>query len=728
MSPRGTAIPVLCLVVLFLAATDAGAQRKKWPLYEPPAGGFIEGRPNLFLHAAVTASGQWADSQPAFAVNGRRNDVGEYWGAENIPVWLTLDMGAIGEINTIRLFTWWGAGRYYRYFIEGSADGDDWSLLVDRRENGDPAGPAGEIFSFPSAKVRFVRTTFTFNSAGKRPGGHIVEIEGYLADAGLVEKERKRLEAWGRTGPGLHGAFGTIDRRYARNEVPFQQGATRWSGTAWRGERLSAQLLLWSAEPIRQVRFEVTPFRNGSGANLGRESLEPRFVRYTLAEGRVTGDILDSTPSLEIEGKTARPVWVSIDLPGDADPGFYTGVLCVKAEGGVSLAFDFDLEVLPLRLPRPAEWEFHLDLWQNPFAVARYHHVETWSTEHFRLLEPLLRMLAQAGQKCLTTSIIHQPWGGQTFDPFETMVQWTRLPDGSFSFDYTVFDRYVEFGAQCGLGRWINCYSMVPWTNRIRYRDGATGDFKEITVKPGEPVFEEFWLPFLQDFARHLEEKGWLERTAIAMDERPLALMKPTIALVRRAAPGMAIALAGHNLPELKDDIDDWCVFVSPPLDPAIVKERSGRAKRETTFYVCCGPKRPNTFTFSPPAESAWLGIHAASRQYTGFLRWAYNSWVEDPFHDTNHVTWPAGDCFLVYPGALSSIRFERLREGIQEFEKIRLLRGMVDRPGMKKALRELDAAMERFTFEAAQKAEAALFVNEAKGAVEKASRVAVRS
>jgi hypothetical protein len=38
-------------------------------------------------------------------------------------------------------------------------------------------------------------------------------------------------------------------------------------------------------------------------------------------------------------------------------------------------------------------------------------------------------------------------------------------------------------------------------------------------------------------------------------------------------------------------------------------------------------------------------------------------------------VYWPAGDCFLVYPGGNSSIRFENLRDGIVDFEKIRILR-----------------------------------------------------
>lgn len=34
-------------------------------------------------------------------------------------------------------------------------------------------------------------------------------------------------------------------------------------------------------------------------------------------------------------------------------------------------------------LPAPAEWAYHLDLWQNPFAVARYYQVPLWSKEHF---------------------------------------------------------------------------------------------------------------------------------------------------------------------------------------------------------------------------------------------------------------------------------------------------------------------------------------------------------
>ena len=68
------------------------------------------------------------------------------------------------------------------------------------------------------------------------------------------------------------------------------------------------------------------------------------------------------------------------------------------------------------------------------------------------------------------------------------------------------------------------------------------------------------------------------------------------------------------------------------------------------------------------------MSWYAAAEDYDGFLRWAYNSWVEDPIRDSRFRKWAAGDTYIVYPEGRSSIRFERLIEGIQDWEKIRIL------------------------------------------------------
>ena len=49
---------------------------------------------------------------------------------------------------------------------------------------------------------------------------------------------------------------------------------------------------------------------------------------------------------------------------------------------------------------------------------------------------------------------------------------------------------------------------------------------------------------------------------------------------------------------------------------------------------------------------------------------------MEQPNQDSRYParSWASGDCYLVYPGC-TSIRFERLVEGIQDFEKIRILK-----------------------------------------------------
>lgn len=133
-----------------------------------------------------------------------------------------------------------------------------------------------------------------------------------------------------------------------------------------------------------------------------------------------------------------------------------------------------------------------------------------------------------------------------------------------------------------------------------------------------------------------------------------------------------------------------------------VVKARAAKGF-SSTYYVCCTPPMPNTFVFSPPAEGRWLGWYAMAYGYDGFLRWAYDAWPADPVRDARHVLWPAGDTFLLYPGAQSSIRFEKLREGIVDFEKIRLARERAAQssdPEVKRLLADLNQHLDRIATE----------------------------
>ena len=550
--------------------------------------------------------------------------------------------------------------------------------------------------------------------------------------ADFKDKDKKRQAATIQ-GTQLQGSIGSVDRHYARGRLPRLESITNcWSGVAWRGERVHTQLVLFSKGNIQQLRFESTQMLTKDGVALNADLLHPQFVRYVLSESYLYPDILDPVERLDLPANTTRPVWVTLEVPRNAGPGRYFGKVGVLATGGVRLDFTFELEVLPLTLPAPKDWKFYLDLWQNPFAIARWHGVKPWSDKHFSLMEPYWRMLAEAGQKCLTVSLFHHPWGAQVYDGLTEMITWTHKGDGTWEYDFSLLDKYVAFAERVGLDDQINCYSMIPWSNQFRYLDGTTGDWKTVEAKPGEPAYEAHWKPFLKALEQHVHKKGWKGRLTIAMDERPEKDVLAAHSLLRKYAPSVRIASATNHPPK-KIDLDDWSPYIRNPVDPEVVRKRNEEPGLVTTFYVCCMPPRPNTFTHSPPAESAWMGLYAAAHNRSGFLRWAYNSWNENPFYETKYWAkkWAAGDCFLIYPGPRSSIRFERLREGIQDYEKIRILRELAAKqenvPEVRQAIQSLNKTLSMIDFKTAQTTSAAKQVNTVKASILKLSRVLAR-
>ena len=65
--------------------------------------------------------------------------------------------------------------------------------------------------------------------------------------------------------------------------MPAVGGAsTAWEGTGWKGERLNAIILVWSRDPLEQVRLEPSDLADGGDASC-RESLRLQMVRYVLS-------------------------------------------------------------------------------------------------------------------------------------------------------------------------------------------------------------------------------------------------------------------------------------------------------------------------------------------------------------------------------------------------------------------------------------------------------------
>lgn len=526
---------------------------------------------------------------------------------------------------------------------------------------------------------------------------------------------------------GLQVSFASSNKRYAQDRVPDIAEKSTETLVAWKGERIHAQAVLWSAKDA-DINVTLSDLKTKEGAVIANTNISSGFVEYVMTDefrngcgyrkpvdfdSSLVADVINTTKtSRSIKQYQVQPLWISVQVPAGAKAGRYEGTITIKAAKTYQLKLM--VRVLDRTLPPPSEWVFNLDLWQHPDAIARVHKVPLWSDAHFEWMRKYYTMLAQSGQKCITAAIVNEPWGHQTYDDFSSLIKWTKKKDGSWSYDYRLFDKYIQFVMSTGINERINCYSMVPWKVAFPYYDEGLGKDTLFTGKIGSDAYNAFWTPMLKDFTQHLKQKGWFEKTAIAMDERPMEAMRFVIDLLKSIDKNWKVALAGDYHPEVEKDIYDYCI-VSKHRFPAEVLAARKQQGKLSTWYTYCADKYPNGFTFSPPAEHVWIGWYTAAKNMDGYLRWAYNSWVADPASDSRFRTWPAGDTYQVYPGAMSSIRFEKLIEGVQDFEKIRLLKAQYKNSGEQGKLKQLEEALATFEIQSLANQSAADMITKVK-------------
>ena len=498
--------------------------------------------------------------------------------------------------------------------------------------------------------------------------------------------------------------WGSVDVRYPMDCGTVVTDEAVNHAVAWRGERVNLQLVVDNGAKESVVEYRFSDLKCGRGiipaANVVGGFVQPvltdRFTgcgRHEVdAHGEVpVADRITAADTTVLAGGARRGLWLTVQVPQDVKAGTYKGTVELVS-GGKKTKYGYSIKVLDRTLPAPKEWAFHLDLWQNPYAIARVHNVELWSNEHFEVLRPYMLKLASAGQKAITATLIDRPWDGQTYDPFGSMVTWVKKADGTWWYDFTIFDRWVEFMMSCGIDKEITCFSMIPWKLSFRYYDQATHSHKYINCAPGEEAYTQFWGGMLSAFSAHLKEKGWFEKTFISMDERSLQQMQAAIKVIKEYAPGMKISMAGNYHPEIEADIYDYCldIFAYGAYTPELLAQRRAQGK-VSTYYTCCSAEYPNLFTFSDPADAAFIALEALAKDLNGYLRWAYNSWTVTPEEDSRFTAWPAGDTYVIYPFSVSSVRWERLIQGIQLFEKYRILLAEAKAAGNAQRVAELE-------------------------------------
>ena len=501
---------------------------------------------------------------------------------------------------------------------------------------------------------------------------------------------------------------------------PELSGVTKWNSVVWKGERIQKQILVTRTSSRSKVSMAAGNFKSPAGV-IPAEAVTfryPQFVKGDIEARDCEGyperdetvflsDALFPQPPRKQAKSYPVVIWMSIDIPENTRPGEYTGSITVSSTSGEKINLQVAIQVTPWTMPPASERQFHLDLWQFPVSVLdRYNDangkkIKTWSEEHYALLEPTYRYLAELGQRTVTAYIKEGAFAAPS------MVRWIALEGGKrWKYDYSVFDAHVERLAGWGINDQISAFSPVGWNkDELPFWDEATGTRKVFKYGLGSKEYNALWNHFLTDFKEHLVEKGWFEKTVLYMDEVPKEEMEAVIGLIRFNDKDWKIGLAYGHAPG--DNVIASLYDVSGYYENET--EVQTYPDQVTTFYNSCSLQRPNNYVAADgnPADMAAMPWYAMFRGHDGYLRWAFDNWRSHNPLDLQEGSFTAGDFSFVYRSSnkkdmtmIPSVRSELLRDGIEDYEKVQVLSKSMLQCGDKNSLSRLEEMINTFRTE----------------------------
>lgn len=500
---------------------------------------------------------------------------------------------------------------------------------------------------------------------------------------------------------------------------------TSYTLSAWKKDTALSKVVV-AAQDRELTNVEVVPsvFVNEKGTQLDPSVISVNWleeIEANIGRGSSSAPVKEFPDFVGAGGKRtvaaddAAFAWVTINVPEDAEAGTYTGVLEVRSDSLKSpVTLNYTLEVADLVLP---EAQMDVQLWQHPFSVANYYlglggtgsvsydsDDDFYFTEdHFKLMRASMEEYAAIGGHDAVANIVEEAWNHQSYYNDESMVTWIKKSDGTWEYDYTWYDAWINFLIDCGvlnpaegIGN-IKAYSMVPWNNQIQWYDEASDSWKTESFTPGTDSWKEMWTPFLEDYMQHSIDKGWFDITYISMDERDASVLEPTVELIKsiKTEDGKSLKISSAlnrdytaaSYYYLTDEIDDISINQGSANKDTMIALGERRAEKglHTTIYTCTGDY-PGNFTISDPGDNYWSAWYSMALKTDGYMKWAFDNYVYDMHGDVTYRYWEPGDGWFIYPedrsgwargeeaGFHTTPRFEMLKKGIRDVTKAKTL------------------------------------------------------
>ncbi|MBN2411674.1 DUF4091 domain-containing protein [candidate division KSB1 bacterium] len=465
-----------------------------------------------------------------------------------------------------------------------------------------------------------------------------------------------------------------------------------------RGEYVSAQCVVKAGMNLDQVTVSAEPLKHENKSDV----LPSTIVNWNFVgcvpikentPNRISSNLLRPAPAMfpdylseekekSISAGKYQAIWLTIKIPADAKAGIYSGAIKVSSDMG-NATLPLYLTVYPLTMPGKRHFPFTLWYTVNP----DYHDFgEIYSEKYFDILRAYAQNMAEHRQNVFRVTL--------------RTVKSTMDENGNLSFDFSIFDRHCDVFWDTGVMDYLETGFVATFGES---QEGSKWysteivllDFNVIKSPSGEEIKlpgKEFLPRFLPAFENHLQEKGWLKKTLFHIaDESSAHNVLPwreASDFVHSYAPSLR-RIDAIEMTHAYDRLEVWVPklnFLDTFFD--IYKEAQIRGN-EIWYYtvgIYQGGAYPNRIVDGPLIDTRimhWLNYRFG---ITGYLHWGYNRWTGDPYKEPGLHR---GDGWQVYPkndGVINSIRWEQLRNGVQDYEYFWLfeekIRGLVSKEG----------------------------------------------
>ena len=402
--------------------------------------------------------------------------------------------------------------------------------------------------------------------------------------------------------------------------------------------------------------------------------------------------------TVKLKKKKYKTVWIETEIPADAPAGDYEICVRLSDNAGTPLTDDKqNITVLSVEMPQQklvhTEW-FYAD------CIADVYGYEVFSPAHWAAIDHFMKTAAHRGINMIYTPLF-TPSNDTApgCDRTTTQLVGVRLDGDTYSFDFTLLERWIAMAQSAGMKWFEMVHFSAPGAGKalkvMATVDGMEQQIFSMDVTLPDNGYARFLNAFLPALRQELETLGILDHCYFHIADEPSATSLPNYLWMKR--------LVGPHLAGCKIiDAVSVPAFVEQGLTDIPVPETKHFAPFDAmnlperwTYYCCsCGVDLSNRFFAMRLARTRALGIQLFKYRMDGFLHWGYNFYNScgsirhlNPYQysassndggNPQYKAFPSGDAFLVYPGANGipeeSIRLLALEEGMKDLTLLHAL------------------------------------------------------